>query len=43
MKTVPFTAGLLGRRAELTGLAELFAGSGGGAMVVLGEAGSGKT
>jgi hypothetical protein len=36
-------ADLLGRQAELTGLASLLEGPGGGAGVVLGEAGSGKT
>ncbi len=42
-ETMPSAAGLLGRRAELAGLAELLDGPGGSAMVVLGEAGSGKT
>jgi hypothetical protein len=41
--TMPLAAELLGRRAELAGLTELFDGPGGTAMVVLGEAGSGKT
>ena len=36
-------ADLLGRQAEMTGLASLLGGPGGEAMVVLGEAGSGKT
>jgi hypothetical protein len=41
--TVPPGGDLLGRRAELAGLAELLDGPGGGATVVLGEAGAGKT
>jgi RecA/RadA recombinase len=41
--TVLSPADLLGRTAELAGFAGLLDGPGGGAMVVLGEAGSGKT
>ena len=43
VETMPFAADLLGRRAELAGVAELLDGPGGGAVVVLGEAGAGKT
>jgi DNA-binding CsgD family transcriptional regulator len=41
--TVLSAADLLGRQAELAGLTELLGGPGGTALVVLGEAGSGKT